>query len=136
MKDKGGKRIMKKQFTDEKTGIIYTLQEGDYYLPDLTVPEEPEIQSIGIYGKQHERYLKNHRKTVYTELLTSGRLKSYLADIDKQAQERFDLLVRQIAEREGITEKMKAENQMEWIGKMNNIRNRALEIVNDGIIYC
>jgi len=126
---------MQKQFTDEKTGISYTLQ-GDYYLPDLTLPEETETRSIGIYGERHRRYLKTHRKVVYTELLTSGRLHSYLADINEQVQERFDLLVKQMAEQEGVTEKLKAENQMEWVGRMNNIRNQAMEIVNDEIIYC
>jgi len=125
---------MKKQFTDEKTCISYTLQ-GEYYLPDLALPEEKETRSIGIHGERHRRYLKAHRKVVYTELLTSGRLQSYLTDINEQAQERFDLLVRQLAEQEGITEKLKAENQMEWVGRMNSIRNRAMEIVGNEIIY-
>ena len=126
---------MKKQFADEKTGISYTLQ-GEYYLPDLALPEETETRSIGIYGEPHRRYLKAHRKVVYTELLTSGRLQSYLADINEQAHERFDLLVKQMAEKEGLTEKLKAENQLLWVKRMNNIRNRAMENVNNEIIYC
>ena len=125
---------MKKQFTEEKTGISYTLQ-GEYYLPDLALPEEKETRSIGIHGERHRRYLKTHRKVVYTELLTSGRLQSYLADINEQAQERFDLLVKQMAEQEGITEKLKAENQLLWVKRMNSIRNRAMENVNDEIVY-
>ena len=127
---------MKKHFTDAKTGIGYTLQEGDYYLPDLALSEEMETRSIGIYGERHRSYLKTHRKVVYTELLTSGRLHSYLADINEQAQERFDLLVKQMAEKEGITEKLKSEHQLLWVKRMNSIRNRAMENVNAEIIYC
>ena len=126
---------MGKQFTDEKTGISYTLQ-GDYYLPDLVLPEDAETRPIGIYGERHSRFLKTHRRVVYTELLTSGRLHSYLADIDEQARERFDLLVCQMAATEGITEQLKAENQLLWVKSMNNIRNHAAEIVDSEIIYC
>ncbi len=124
---------MKQHFTDERTGISYTLQ-GDYYLPDLALPAE-EQQPIGVWGQRHLRYIKQHRKAFYTNLLTSGKLNSYLADIDRQAEEMFSRLVKQIAEREGVTEKLKAENQMEWVARMNNIRSRAIEIVNTELIY-
>jgi tnpV protein len=124
---------MKQHFTDERTGISYTLQ-GDYYLPDLALPAE-EQQPIGIWGQRHLRHIKQNRRVLYTNLLTSGKLNSYLADIDKQAEEMFSQLIKQIAEREGVTEKLKAENQMEWVGRMNNIRSRAMEIINEELIY-
>lgn len=124
---------MNKHITDKKTGISYTLQ-GDYYLPDLALPPEEE-QPIGIWGHRHLRYIRQHKRLIYSNLLTSGKLSSYLADIDRQAEEMFSRLVKQMAESEGITEKLKAENQMEWVGKMNNIRNRAMEIVNSELIY-
>jgi len=114
--------------------ITYT-KHGDYYLPDLVLPEDGETRPIGIYGERHRRYLKEYHKVQYINLLTSGRLRSYLSDINEQAQERLDLLVKQLAEKEGVTEKLKAESQMEWVGKMNNIRNRAMDIVNDEMIY-
>ena len=116
----------------EQMGGTYTLQ-GDYYLPNLTLPIE-ENKSIGIWGQRHLRYLKQHRKVLYTNLLTSGKLNSYLADIDKQAEDMFLRLIEQIANREGVTEQLKAENQMEWVCRMNNIRSRAMEIVNEEII--
>lgn len=124
---------MKQHFTDEKTGISYTLQ-GDYYLPDLELPAE-EQQPIGVWGQRHLRYIKQHRKAFYTNLLTSGKLSSYLADIDRQAEEMFSLLVKKLAEKEYLTEQLKADNQMEWVGRMNNIRSRAIEIVNTELIY-
>ena len=124
---------MKQHFTDEKTEIRYTLQ-GDYYLPDLVLPAE-EQQTIGIWGQRHLRHIKQNRKVLYTNLLTSGKLNSYLADINRQAEEMFSRLVKQMAEREGVTEQLKADNQMEWVGRMNNIRSRATEIVNHDIIY-
>ena len=124
---------MKQDFTDEKTGILYTLQ-GDYYLPDLALPAE-EQQPIGIWGQRHLRHIKQNRRVLYTNLLTSGKLNSYLADINRQAEEMFSRLVKQMAEREGLTEQLKANNQMEWVQKMNNIRNRATEIVNHDTIY-
>ena len=114
--------------------LTYT-KHSDYYLPDLALPEDTEKRSIGIYGQRHRQYLKTHRKVVYTQLLTSGRLYSYLADIDEQARERLNLLVKQMAEQQGVTEQLKAENQMEWVGRMNNIRQGATEIVNTEIIY-
>ena len=124
---------MKKQITDAKTGITYTLQ-GDYYLPDLSLPAEEEI-SIGVWGNQHKRFLKKHHRGIYNEFLVSGKLQRYLAQIDRDAQEMFDLLVRQIAEQEGVAETLKSENQMEWVQRMNSIRNRATEIVNHELIY-
>ena len=124
---------MNKHITDEKTGISYTLQ-GDYYLPDLALPPEEE-QLIGVWGQRHLRYIRQHKRLLYSNLLISGKLNSYLADIDKQAEEMFSRLVKQMAESEGVTEKLKAENQMEWVGLMNNIRNRVTEIVNNELIY-
>ena len=123
---------MKQHFTDEKTGIRYTLQ-GDYYLPDLALPAE-EQQPIGIWGQRHLRHLKQNRRVLYTNLLTSGKLNNYLADIDKQAEEMLFRLVKQMAEREGMTEQLKADNQMAWVGRMNDIRSRATEIVNNDLI--
>lgn len=124
---------MKKSFTDKRTGVSYTLQ-GDYYLPDLELPAE-EQQPIGVCGQRHLRHIKQHCKVLYTNLLASGKLNSYLADIDKQAEDMFLRLVEQIANREGVTEQLKAENQIEWVGRMNNIRSRAMEIVNAELIY-
>ncbi len=124
---------MKKHIYDEKNGISYTLQ-GDYYLPDIALPNE-EQQPVGLWGQRHLRYIKQHRKVLYTNLLTSGKLKSYLTDIDKQAEEMFFRLVKQMAEREGVTEQLKADNQMEWVARMNNIRSRSTEIVNTDLIY-
>ncbi len=118
----------------EQTGGTYT-QIWDYLLPDLELPEEEKEANIGVWGQRHLRYLKQHRKVLYTNLLTSGKLNSYLADIDKQAEDMFLRLVEQIANREGVTEQLKAENQIEWVGRMNNIRNRAMEIVNAELIY-
>ena len=119
---------MDKVIYDEKNGLWYELQ-GDYYIPCLKLPEE-EQQPIGVWGQRHLRYIKQNRKVLYLNLLTSGKLNGYLSDLDKQAEEIFSRLVEQMAEREGVTEKLKADNQMKWIGKMNNIRNRAMETVN------
>lgn len=124
---------MKRHFTDEKTGISYTLQ-GDYYLPDFELPAE-EQQPIGVWGQRHLRYIKQHRKAFYTNLLTSGKLNSYLADIDRQAEEMFSRLVKEYAEKEDVTEQLKADSQMVWVGRMNNIRSRVIEIVNTELIY-
>lgn len=117
----------------EEMGGVY-VRKGDYLLPCLSLPTEKENKPIGVWGQRHLRYLKQHRKAFYTNLLTSGKLNSYLADIDKQAEDMFLRLVKQMAEREGVTEQLKAENQMEWVGRMNNIRSRAMEIVNAEII--
>ena len=115
------------------TKITYT-QQGDYLLPNLKQPEQPKVE-IGFFGKRHLRYLERNRKILYTNLLTKGKLTAYLADIDEQAENMFDQLVRQLAEREGVTEQLKANNQMLWVKKMNSIRNRAEEIVNHELIY-
>ena len=117
----------------EEMGGTYT-QVGDYLLPDLKLPEE-EQQPIGVWGQRHRRYLKEHRRATYATLLTSGKLNSYLADLDRQAEELFLRLVKQMAEAEGVTEQLKASNQMEWVSRMNNIRSRAMEIVNCELIY-
>ena len=108
--------------------------QGDYYLPCLKLPEEPEVH-IGIWGQRHRRYLKSHRRALYTSLLASGKLNSYLADIDRQAEEMFSRLVKQMAESENINEELKATDTTAWIGKMNNVRNRAVEVVSEEIIY-
>lgn len=124
--------MMKKTIFEEMGGT-YT-QIGDYFLPDLKLPEE-ETKPIGIWGQRHRRYLKEHKKAIYTTLLTSGKLNGYLADIDKQAEEMFSRLVEQTAEREGVTEQLKSDNQLEWGRRINNIRNRAIEIINNDLIY-
>ena len=110
----------------EKMGGTYT-QVGDYLLPDLKLPEE-EQQPIGVWGQRHRRYLKEHHRATYATLLTSGKLNGYLADIDRQAEEMFSRLVKQMAEMEGVTEELKAAKPMEWVGRMNNIRNGPVKI--------
>ena len=115
------------------TKITYT-QQGDYLLPDLKLPEQPKVE-IGIWGKRHLKYIKNHRPILYTNLLTSCKLTAYLADIDKQAEDMFFRLVKQYTEKEGVTEKLKAENQMLWVQQMSNIRNRVTEIIINELIY-
>lgn len=117
----------------EEMGGTYEMQ-GDYLIPRLTLPTEKE-QSIGLFGQRHLRYLKEYRRTTYTNLLTSSRLNTYLADIDKQAQERFEILIEQMKQAQGITEQLKAENSLDWVGRMNNIRACAMDIVNEEIIY-
>ena len=124
---------MKQYYIDERTGISYTLQ-GDYYLPNLISPAE-ENKPIGIWGQRHLRYIRQHRKVFYTNLLTSGKLNSYLADIDEQAEDMFFRLVEQMAEREGITETLKADNQMEWVQRMNALRSAVTETVNAEVIF-
>ena len=124
---------MKQHFTDEKTGIRYTLQ-GDYYLPDLALPAE-EQQTIGIWGQRHLRHIKQNQRVLYTNLLTSGKLNSYLADINRQAEEMFSRLVKELAEKEGITETLKAENQMLWVQRMNAVQETATEIVNNDLVF-
>lgn len=124
---------MEKYKFDENNGLWYELQ-GDYYLPCLKRPEEEQAY-IGIWGRRHRRYLKEHRRVRYANLLTSGKLNAHLAEIDWQAEDMFLRLINEMAEREGVTKQLKAENQMEWVQRMNNIRNRATEIVNAEIIY-
>ena len=118
----------------EKFGSTYT-QIGDYLLPDLSLPAEKETGNIGVWALRHKRYMKQHHKVLYYNLLTSGKLDSYLADIEEQAQQLFLRLVKELAEKEVVTEKLKAENAVLWVRQMNNIRNRATEIVNNEVIY-
>ena len=117
----------------EQMGGTYT-QVGDYMLPNLTIPEE-EQKPIGVWGQRHARYLKQHHKILYYNLLTSGKLNAHLAEIDRQAEEMFLRLVKQMAEREGVTEQLKAENQTEWVRRMNSIRSGVAEIVYTDLIY-
>ena len=124
---------MEKVIYDEKNGLWYELQ-GDYYLPCLKFSEE-EQKPIGVWGQRYLRYIKRNRKVLYLNLLTSGKLNGYLADLNRQAEEMFARLTKQMTEREGVTEKLKADNQMEWVARMNNIRSRATEVVNHDIIY-
>ena len=124
---------MEKYIYNEQNGLWYELQ-GDYYLPCLKLPEEPEVY-IGIWGQRHRHYLKTHRKVLYTSLLTSGKLNSHLADINRQAEEMFSRLVKQMAEAEGVNEELKSTDQMVWVRRMNNIRNRVSEIVSEELIY-
>lgn len=125
--------MMEKYITDERTGLKYELI-GDYYL--VVGDDEPEEdQPIGVWGQRHLRHLKRHHKVIYANLLTSGKLPEYLADIDRRAEELFLRLAKQMAEAEGITEKLKASDQMEWVGRMNNVRNTAMELVNAEMIF-
>ena len=124
---------MKSTFTDSRTGIRYELQ-GDYYLPCLKLPESDD-RPIGIWGHRRRRYLKEHHGILYYNLLTKGKLHTHLADINEEATAVFERLVDQLAGQEGVTEKLKAENQLLWVQKMNNIRNRVTEIVNTELIY-
>lgn len=118
----------------EQFGGSYTRQ-GDYLIPNLTLPAEEEIGNIGVWAMRHKRYLKQHHKVPYYNLLTSGKMNSYLADIEQQAQQLFLRLVKGLAEKENVTEKLKANDMLLWVQKMNNIRNRAREIVNNEVIY-
>ena len=115
------------------TKITY-MQQGDYLLPDLKLPEQPKVE-IGIWGKRHLKYIEHYRPILYTNLLTRCELTAYLADIDEQAGDMFFRLVKQLAKQEGVTEQLKADNQIMWVQKMNNIRNRVTEIVNNELIY-
>ena len=124
---------MEKQIYDEKNGLWYE-QHGDYYLPCLTMPPE-EQRPIGIWGQRHLRYLRQHRKELYTELQITGKLNGYLAELNEQAEAMFFELVKQMASREGVTEQLKARDQMLWVQRMNSIRNRAMEVVNNDLIY-
>ena len=125
---------LKAHIFDEKTGISYTLH-GDYYLPDLMLPEENETRFVGKYGRLHNQYLKQNQKGTYISLLTSGKLHSYLADVEEQAQDKMELLINQMAKAQGVTEKLKAEDQMAWVGAMNNIRSCAEEIIFKELVY-
>ena len=129
----GGCQYGKVHFYDKNIGLWYELH-GDYYIPCLTVPAEEE-KTIGIWGRRHLGYIKEKHKTMYMELLSSSRLNTYLADINEQATEQMLLLTKQMAEREGVTEKLKSQDQMLWVRLMNSIRDRAREIVNHDLIY-
>ncbi|MCI7020259.1 MAG: TnpV protein [Clostridiales bacterium] len=124
---------MEKFIYDNNNGLWYELH-GDYYLPCLAIPEE-EVHTIGIWGRKRRRYLRERRPIIYSDLVLSGKLYSYLADIDSQARNKLDLLVTQLAEKEGINEYLKAQDQLAWVRAMNNIRNRAEEIVLEELIY-
>ena len=124
---------MENRIYNGQNGLWYELQ-GDYYIPCIALSDEEQVE-IGVCGQRHLRYIKQHHKVRYVNLLISGKLNGYLADIDKQAEDMFFRLVKQMAEREAVTEKLKADNQMKWIALMNNIRSRAMEIVNAELIY-
>lgn len=123
---------MEKFITDERTGLQYELV-GNYYL--IAGEDEPEGRPIGIWGQRHLRYIRKHKVGLYAELLTTGKLNDYLADLNEQAEKMFSRLVKQLSEKEGVTEALKAENQMLWVQKMNNIRNTAMEVVSNDLIY-
>ena len=124
---------MEKYIYNEQNGLWYELQ-GDYYILCLVLDEE-DTQPIGMWGRKYLRYIKEHRPVLHTTLLLSGKLNSHLAEINQRASEMFDLLIKQLVEKEGITEQLKATDQMAWVGAMNNIRNRAEEIVNTEVLY-
>ena len=124
---------MKKTIFEEMGGTY--VRQGDYFIPALKIPKEDTTKPIGVWGQRHRRYLKEHKRATYTTLLTSGKLNGYLADIDGQAEKMFSRLIEQTAEREGITEQLKSDNQLEWVRRINNIRNRIIEIINDDLIY-
>lgn len=124
---------MENKIYDEKNGLWYEKQ-GDYYIPCLSLPEEKQ-KPVGIWGQRHLRYIKQYKRIFYANLLTSCKLNSYLADVNEQAENMFSRLVKDLAEKENVTEELKAENQMLWVQRMNSIRNRAAEIVNADLIY-
>lgn len=125
---------MKKHFIDKTTGISYTLQ-GDHYLPDLALPTEEKESSIGVWGMRHANYLKQNHKVVYYNLLTSGKRSSYLTEINERAEAMFQQLVKELSEKEDVTEQLKASDSMLWVQKMINIRSRVTEIINNEVIY-
>lgn len=118
----------------EEMGSTY-IRQGDYFIPNLTLSEEEEQRVVGVWGQRHLRYLKEYRRVLYLDVLTSGRLNSYLADIEEQAQERFERLIEQMKQAQGITEQLKVEDALEWVGRMNNIQACAKEIVDKEIIF-
>ena len=124
---------MKKTIFEEMGGTY--IRHGDYLIPALTLPKEEEQRVVGVWGQRHLRYLKEYRRLLYLNMLTSGRLNGYLADIEEQAQKRFERIVEQMAESESITEQLKATDQVAWVGEMNNIWSRAREVVNAELIY-
>ena len=125
---------MEQYIYNEQNGLWYELR-GDYYTPCLELPAEKEERSIGVWGQRHLRYIREHKKALYTSLLTNGKLQSYFADVEEQAQELFDRLMEQRAKREGITETLKSDNQMEWVKRMNALRTAVTETVNAEVIF-
>ena len=126
--------MLPKHYTNEQTGISYTLH-GDYYLPDLVLPKQEDNRPIGKWGSLHKSYLKQHKRAMYNYLVCNLTLHTHLADIDEQARDMFDTLVAQMMKREGVTEELKEQNQMEWVFRMGNIQERANEIVCNELIY-
>ena len=118
----------------EQLGGTYT-QQGDYLLPNLALPAEKETGNIGVWALRHKRYLKHHHKVLYYNLLTSGKLDSHLADVEEQAQDLFSRLVKEYAEKEGVTEQLKSADQMAWVRRLNNIREQAAEVVNAELVF-
>ena len=125
---------MEQYIYNEQNGLWYELR-GDYYIPCLKLPAQKEERHIGVQGQRHLRYIREHKKALYTSFLTNGKLQSYLADVEEQAQELFDRLMKQQAELEGITETLKADNQMEWVRRMNALRSAVTETVNAEVIF-
>ena len=125
---------MEQYIYNEQNGLWYELR-GDYYMPCLKLPAKKEERHIGVWGQRHLWYIREHKKALYISLLTSGKLQSYLTDVEEQAQKMFDRLMRQRVEREGITETLKADNQMEWVGRMNALRSAVMETVNAEVIF-
>lgn len=126
--------MLPKHYTNEQTGISYTLH-GDYYLPDLVLPEDEDKRPIGKWGSLHKSYLQQHKRVFYNTLVSNLTLHSHLTDIDEQARSMFDTLVEQMMKREGVTEELKEQNQLEWICRMGNIQEQATEIVCKELIY-
>ena len=125
---------LKEKFVDERTGIEYRLV-GDYYIPNITIPKARRRGNIGKYGRLKPNYMKKYKIPEYTEMLLSNELKSYLLDIEDKCKENLDILIKEMAEKESITEELKANNQLKWVARMNNIKNRAEEIVLNEVIY-
>jgi len=126
---------MEKYITDERTGLRYELIGDVYYLAGDDQPEDEKSEPIGIWGRRHLRYIKEHKRALYSKILMTGKLNSYLAEIYRQAEDMLLRLMEEMAESEGVTEQLKAENQMEWVQRMNNIRQRAIEVINSELIY-
>lgn len=126
--------MLPKHYTNEKTGISYTLH-GDYYLPDLVLPEQEDNRPIGKWGNLRKSYLQQHKRVFYNTLVCNLTLHTHLADVDEQARDMFDTLTEQMMKSEGVTEELKEQNQLEWVGRMNNIKERATEIVCKELIY-
>ena len=127
-------KVLKEKFIDERTRIEYRLV-GDYYIPNITMPKARRTGNIGKYGRLKLNYMKKYKIPEYTEMLLSNELKSYLLDIEDESKEKLEILIKQMVEKENVTEELKANNQLEWVARMNNIKNRAEEIVFNEFIY-